>query len=271
MESCFVLVDGVRIHYRRAGVGPALLMVHGLIADGANWALNVPALTGLRTVYALDMMNMGLSERVAGVDAGLVSTADWLGRVMDALGLGEADLVGSSHGGAVCLMFAARHGSRVRSMVLFAPANPFCQKPEPLIRFWNSPAGWVVARLLPFVPRLILDEAHRRVYADPAKAQSCTMEGYRTGLNQASIAHLLRIVNMWWTDMRELQIRLGDAARVRALLIWGDRDGVVSVESGELLAQVLGARLLVFPGVGHLPFAEDAKAANEAMLDWLCG
>ena len=120
LESCFVLVDDVRIHVRRAGAGPALLMVHGLIADSTNWALNVPALTGLRTVYALDLMNMGQSARVAGADAGLAATADWLGRVMDGLGLEKADLVGSSHGGAVCLMFAALHGSRVRSLVLFA-------------------------------------------------------------------------------------------------------------------------------------------------------
>ena len=37
MTSREVNVDGVRIHYAEAGVGPALVLLHGLSASHANW------------------------------------------------------------------------------------------------------------------------------------------------------------------------------------------------------------------------------------------
>ncbi len=268
MESCFVVVDGARVHYWKAGAGPPVVMVHGLVADGASWQLNVPVLTPLRTVYAVDMLNMGFSARVEGAEAGLSATADWLGRVLDALGLGAVDLVGSSHGGAVSLMLAARQPERVRSMVLFSPANPFCQQPRPIIAFWNSWMGSLTAALIPFAPGLARDEAHRRVYADRSAATPFMLEGYHRGLERASVAHLKRIVRHWWADMAKLERGLGEAARVHTLLVWGAQDGVVSVASGMRLREVLGAEWLVLKRVGHLPFVEDAAGSNRALVEW---
>ena len=244
-------------------------MVHGLVADGRSWELNVPAVAAHRTIYALDMRNMGRSARVPDAPASLAQTADWLGRVMTALGVTAADLVGSSHGGAVCLMFAARQPERVRSLVLFAPANPFCQWPRQIIRFWVSPPGRALARTLPVLPRFVLDIAHRRVYADPAKARECTLDGFHRGLDRLSIAHLQRIIGSWWQDMAELEGLLEKVAGRPVLLVWGERDGVVSVRSGLRLREVLGARWVLLRGVGHLPFAEDVEGSNSALTKWL--
>ena len=120
------MVDGVRVHYGTAGRGPALVLVHGLVGSVANWRRNVDELSKYATVYAVDMANMGQSQRVAGLDASMAATADRLAGFMAALGLERADIAGHSHGGAVAMMFAARHPERVRSLILFAPANPFC-------------------------------------------------------------------------------------------------------------------------------------------------
>ena len=269
MESCFVSVDSVPIHYWRAGTGPALLMIHGLVADGRNWELNVPALAPLRTVYAIDMINMGQSAGGANAEARLAPTADWLARLMDALGLAEADLVGSSHGGAVCLMFAGRHPFRVRSLALFAPANPYCRNAAIPVRFWNSAIGRVAARLIPILPAFASDLAHKRVYGDPGKARECTLAGYRAGLKWPSIAHLLRIVETWWADMSELELMLPTAAGVPTLLIWGERDAIVSPASGQRLGAELDARLVLISGAGHLPFVEAVEESNGALTKWL--
>jgi pimeloyl-ACP methyl ester carboxylesterase len=58
-------------------------------------------------------------------------------------------------------------------------------------------------------------------------------------------------------------------ASLPTLLIWGDRDRAVGVRSGERLAELLGARLLVIPGAGHLPFAETPEVCNKAVREWL--
>ena len=70
-EEATVLVEGVRVHYTRAGSGPALVLVHGIVGSGRNWDRNIEFLSRFRTVYAIDMANMGTSERVKGLDASL--------------------------------------------------------------------------------------------------------------------------------------------------------------------------------------------------------
>jgi 4,5:9,10-diseco-3-hydroxy-5,9,17-trioxoandrosta-1(10),2-diene-4-oate hydrolase len=136
-----VVAAGVRVHYQRAGSGPALVLVHGLVGSSRNWDQNVQFLSRDATVYALDLANMGESERVAGLDAGLEATADRVAQFMDALGIEAADIAGHSHGGAVVMMLAARHPERVRRLVLFAPANPFCELGRGLIQFYNTRMG----------------------------------------------------------------------------------------------------------------------------------
>ncbi len=269
MESCYATVDGVPVHYVRTGSGPPVVLVHGLIADHRNWVLNMPALSEHRTVYAIDMLNMGRSGRVAAAEASLAASADWLARLLDALAIDAADLVGSSHGGAVCLMLAVRNPERVRSLILFDPANPFCQQARLPIRFWTSPSGNAFARLLPHLPRFAADFAHRRAYGDPRKALPELLEGYLDGLNRTSIDHVLRITASWWADMAELERGLPALQQTPILLAWGDRDRIVSLASAARLQQATGASLQIFTGVGHLPFAEAPDEANQLMIGWL--
>ncbi len=68
-EEAFVLVDGKRVHYRRAGSGRALLLLHGLVGSSLNWRQNIGSLAQDSEVYALDLFNMGESDRIPGLDA----------------------------------------------------------------------------------------------------------------------------------------------------------------------------------------------------------
>src|SRR5438309_12085420 len=91
IEEAFVLVQGAKIHYQRAGTGRPLLLLHGLVGSAKNWRRNISFLSRDSTVYAIDHFNMGESERVPGLNAGLEATADRLAAFMEALGLEEAD------------------------------------------------------------------------------------------------------------------------------------------------------------------------------------
>ena len=264
-----VLVGGVRVHATRAGSGPALVLVHGLVGSARNWDPNMEALASCRTVYAIDLANMGTSERVPGLDPSLEASADRLAALIDALGVGSADVAGHSHGGAIAMMLAARHPEKVRKLVLFAPANPYCEMSRGLLAFYNSRLGSFVARLIPAMPRRLHGIAHKRMYGDPSRASEAALDGYTQGLNRESIEHILGITRSWWADMALLRSRLKELAGRPVLLIWGDRDFAVGLPSGRRLAEKLGARLMVLPGVGHLPFAEMPDVCNEAVGTWL--
>jgi 4,5:9,10-diseco-3-hydroxy-5,9,17-trioxoandrosta-1(10),2-diene-4-oate hydrolase len=255
----FVVVDGARVHYQRAGSGRPLLLLHGLVGSAKNWRQNISFLSRDSDVYAVDLFNMGESDRVPGLNAGLEATADRLADYMDALGLEEADVAAHSHGGAVAMMFAARHPERVRRLILFAPANPFCDLGHQLIRFYQTRFGIWFARKTPFLPRILKATALSRMYGDPSRVTAGALEGYIEGLDvPGTMDHVLQIVQRWFVDMGLLRSALERLVAKPTLLIWGDRDRLLPQSS-----------LMVLPGVGHVAFEEMPEICNKAMRDWL--
>jgi 4,5:9,10-diseco-3-hydroxy-5,9,17-trioxoandrosta-1(10),2-diene-4-oate hydrolase len=271
IEEAFVLVGGLKVHYQRAGTGRPLLLLHGLVGSARNWRQNIRFLARNSSVYAVDLFNMGRSDRVPGLDAGLEATADRLAACMDALGLAEADIAGHSHGGAVAMMFAARHPDRVRSLILFAPANPFCNLGHPLVRFYRTRVGIWFARQIPFLPRMLKASALSSMYGDPSRVTPGSLEGYIDGLHvPGTIDHVLQIIGRWFVDMGLLRSVLPGLIAKPTLLIWGDRDRAVGLPSGRELQRTLPkSRLLVIPGAGHIAFEEVPDICNKAMRNWL--
>lgn len=271
VEDVFVQVNGMRVHLQRSGDGPPLLLLHGIVGSAQNWQPNISFLSQHATVYAIDLLNMGESERVAGLDAGLEATADGLAGLLDALGLPEADVAGHSHGGAVAMMLAARHPDRVGKLILFAPANPFCDFGHQLIRFYQTGFGRWFARQIPMLPRGLKAIALSRMYGDPSRIADGTLDGYIDGLQiPGTVDHILGILQGWFDDMLALRSALAGLADRPTLLIWGDHDHTVGLNSAYRLQQVLmRSKLVIMPGVGHIPFAEMPDECNRAMRDWL--
>jgi pimeloyl-ACP methyl ester carboxylesterase len=271
IEGEYVSVNGVRLHYHRAGSGRPLLLLHGLVGSAGNWRQNIGFLARHATVYAVDLLNMGQSERVQGLDASLEATADRVAACMDTLRLDEADVAGHSHGGAVAMMLAARHPERVRRLILFAPANPYCDLGRQLIGFYQTPVGVWLARQIPWLPRMLKKTALSRMYGDPGRVPEDALEGYTAGLRvPGTIEHVLNVIRGWYADMGQLREVLTDLAEKPTLLIWGDRDRAVCLDSARELQRTLRrSRLVVLPGVGHIPFEEMPEACNDAMRDWL--
>ncbi len=273
IEERFISVDGAAVHLLVAGTGQPLLLLHGLIGSGQTWRQNISFLAKDASVYAVDLFNMGKSERVPGLDAGLEATADRIAALMDALDLPKADVAAHSHGGAIAMMLAARHPDRVRKLILFAPANPFCKSRSLVIRFFKTRPGIWLARRVPLLPRRIHAKALGRMYGDPSRVAEGTLEGYTEGLEiPGTMDHVLEILRGWFDDMRLLRSVLGQLAEKPTLLIWGDRDRAVNLSSAHRLQRTLTqSELLVIQGAGHLPFEEMPEMCNHAMRDWLIG
>ncbi|HEY0263657.1 MAG TPA: alpha/beta fold hydrolase [Granulicella sp.] len=271
MDDIFVSVNGVRVHVQRSGDGPPLLLLHGLVGSARNWDPNIGFLSEHATVYAIDLFNMGESDRVAGLDSSLEATADRLVLLLDELGLARADVAGHSHGGALSMMLAARHPERVGKLILFAPANPFCDFGHQLIRFYTSPFGRWFAHQIPIMPRTLKAIALSRMYGDPSRIAKGTLDGYIDGLEvPGTIDHILSIVGQWFDDMASLRAALARLAEKPTLLIWGDRDRTVGLNSARRLQEILTkSKLCIIPGVGHIPFAEMPEQCNQAMGEWL--
>lgn len=272
-EEGFVTVKGARVHYERAGSGYPLVLLHGLVGSARNWRSNIAFLARYANVFALDLCNMGESDRVPGLDTSLEATADRVAIAMEALGLREADIAGHSHGGAVAMMLAARNPGMVRKLILFAPANPYCDLGRHLIRFYQTRFGIWLARQIPFLPRMLKAVALGRMYGDPKRVTDQALDGYISGLDvPGTVDHILGIVRGWSRDMSQLRGVMAQLAEKPTLMIWGDRDRAVGLASARQLARALKrSSLVVLPGVGHIAFEEMPDLCNRAMSEWLAG
>ena len=270
-EEAFVDVSGARVYYLRAGSGTPMLLIHGLLGSSRNWRNNIDALAQHATVYAIDLVNMGKSERVEGLDPGLRAAANRVVAVMNALKIPEADFVAHSHGGAVALMLAALHPRRVRRLILFAPANPYCRSGDQIVRTYSTPWGGLLARLLPYSPKPILRFALGDLYGGPRHVvDSCLHEIADVLRNPYSLRHVLCIVRCWFRERAKLKAALRRIKKIPTLLMWGDRDRTVTLGSGVKLHRKLsGSELIVLPGGGHAVFEETPEQANRIVLEWL--
>lgn len=109
--------DRVRIHYRRLGRGPGLVLLHGYPQTGHMWRKVLPALAERFTVVAPDLRGYGDSDRpAAGYDKRTMA-AD-VADVITALGIGPVVLVGHDRGGRVAHRFALDHPALLARLVI---------------------------------------------------------------------------------------------------------------------------------------------------------
>lgn len=165
------------------------------------------------------------------------------------------------------MALAARAPQRVKTLILVAPMNPWSRTSDQLIRFYQTPAGRLFARMVPYFPRGLQRRQFSAVYGDAARVPAGTFEGYAPSWRvPGTTAHAMEIVRGWRGDMELLESCVS-RLNMPVLLIGGDRDPVVSPASVRTLARKIPqARLRVIPGAGHLCYEEFPEAFN-AMVE----
>jgi len=110
-------VNGLTLYYEEHGSGEPLVLLHGGIGAGAMFEAIMPALSAGRRVITVDLQGHG---GTADVDRPLrpETMADDVAALIEHLGIGRADVMGYSLGGAVALRTAIQHPGRVRRLVL---------------------------------------------------------------------------------------------------------------------------------------------------------
>jgi len=104
------------LHCKRYGAGEPLLVLHGLFGCWDNWHPVAKSLAQRFCVCVPDLRNHGRSFHSPRFDYDAM--ADDVQRLMDALAIDRAVLIGHSMGGKVALRFAALHPERVVRLVV---------------------------------------------------------------------------------------------------------------------------------------------------------
>ncbi len=273
VDSRFVNVNGLQVHYKESGEGqPVVILLHGFGASVFSWREVLDPLGEGARVIAYDRPAFGLTQRpMPGEWSGespysLESQVSLLTGLMDALGVEKAVLVGNSAGGTVALQTALSAPQRVAGLVLvdaavysegsrFGRMGPLLNSPQ--LNRW----GPVFARSIAGEPG---DVFIRSAWHDPSRLTPEILEGYRKPLRAENWDRALwELTKASGTHV--LAGRLGEL-NLPVLVVTGDDDQIVPTAGGLGLAEEIpGAGLAVFPACGHVPQEECPRAFLEAV------
>jgi pimeloyl-ACP methyl ester carboxylesterase len=247
-----VRVRGARISCLTAGHGPRhAILIHGLGGAKSSFYETVAALSPDHTVHAIDLPGFGSSSKPLGsYDPGFF--ARHVLRLMDAMAIDRADLVGNSMGGRVALEVGLQAPGRVRTLSLLAPSMARVLRPElgalPAVfrarqvrdGFWRMIAR--PDRIDPALGDIAADE-FLRTHRSPAARVAFYAAARQIYLEAPDGAH------GFWTRLGQL--------RPPALFVWGEEDPIVPAGFSRHVATVLPeATQAILPECGHVPQIE---------------
>ena len=267
LESKFVTVDGVRLHYQETGSGPAVLCIHGAgpgASSESNFRLNVGPLSKRFRVILYDMPQYGKSDKVVLTEPRLKYNARILDGFMAAVGVDRACVIGNSMGGQVALKLALDFPARVeRLAIIGSGATTPIFSPHPvegvkMIARYYKGEGPTKEKLRELLQTIVYDssfltedvlEERFRASTDPE-----TVELFARRQGELPRENL-------GPDLPNLKAKL--------LVIWGLDDRFGALDVGVQITRLApDAQMHIFPKCGHWAQVEHADAFNRLVGDF---
>jgi pyruvate dehydrogenase E2 component (dihydrolipoamide acetyltransferase) len=251
---------GRKISYAGVGAdGDVVLFIHGYGGDRNSWLFLQEPLAARYRVYALDLPGHGTSAKDVG-DGSIGVLADAVAAVLDAVGAGQAHLVGHSLGGAVALAVTARDPQRIASLTLIAPAGFGSEINASYLRGFAD--AQTRRELKPLLGQLFADDdlVTRQVVDDLLAYKR--LDGVDAALH--TLLGALLDGDAQRADSAASVTAIGGA--VPMTVIWGRADRIVPATQAE---SVDGAVRRLIDGAGHMAHMErpaEVQAAIEETI-----
>jgi 3-oxoadipate enol-lactonase len=253
-----VEANGTTIAFAQSGQGAPILLLHGAEADHSMFDAFAPLLAAHFTVVAYDQRDSG-DTRNPAMPYGLAELADDAAALIAALGYERAHIFGTSLGGAIAQVLAARHPGCVDRLVLsstFRAGTP---------------------------PLAINPEVFPKLAALRARLPGTAPEIARYFFPDDFIARRPEVIEIFRGDRRDeaqKQRRAGILARpvevglgaiaAPTLVLAGAEDRLIPPAHSLSLARQIGnARTTSLPGLGHVGTIQDPEAVAREMLAFL--
>lgn len=264
-ESEFIKVNGHNIHFTKKGQGEPLILVHGFAGSTYTWRKIIPLLADNYTVYALDLLGFGLSDKPPRGHYDMRSQGNLIIGFMDALQLSSATLAGHSMGGVVVGCAALAAPSKVDKLVLIEPG--FYTRGTPaFLKYVFFPLDRIMARQ--FYSKKVRTKFLQGSFYNKSLVTDEVLEAYmvptRTPNAVEALARMMTSVGSQKYD--DITVNISQPT----LLVWGQRQaGVVDRETTRIKSEIQGCRLVSIKECGHYVQEERPRELIKTMIDFL--
>ncbi|KAK1568979.1 hypothetical protein Q3G72_031196 [Acer saccharum] len=270
---------------------PHLLLVHGFGASIPHWRRNISTLSKYYTVYAIDLVGFGASDKPAGFSYTMEAWAELILDFLDEVVGKPTVLIGNSVGSLACVIAASEEKSSktllVQGLVLLNCSGGMNNKA--IVDDWRIklllPLLWFIDFLLKqrVIASAIFDLVKQRdtlnnillsVYGNKESVDEVLIQIISEPANDegALDAFVSIITGPPGPNPVQLMPRISS---LPVLVLWGDQDtftpldGPVGKYFSSLPAQNSNVKLFVLEGVGHCPHDDRPDLVHQKLLPWL--
>ena len=271
LPSQFVLIDGVKAHFRDEGPRDdpePLILLHGTSSSLHTWDGWTQALKANHRVIRVDLPGFGLTGPTVDGDYRMQVYSHFVASLMDALQVKRAVLVGNSLGGFVAWKTAVDYPKRVSKLVLVDAAGYSTTATSVPLGFKIAQIPMLSGLMGHVLPRSVIESSLRNVYADPSKINAELVDRYyelalRAGNRQALAARFSQ------NKPGEFETQIKDIKQP-TLIIWGGQDRLIPPDNAKRFHRdIAKSRLVMFDKLGHVGHEEDPASTVAAAHDFL--
>lgn len=250
------------VAWTELGEGEPIILLHGIPTWSFLYNEVVGPLSRHARVIAPDFLGHGYSDKRDFFDRSLLAQTDMIIRLMDHLGIAQADFVGHDTGGGVSLIMAIHHAERVRRLVLTNVVAYDSWPIDDMIALgnpnWRSKSPREVAE---FLASGLPDGLFNRDRLTPAFREGIVAP-YSDEEGKISIIRNASALN---TNHTTMLIEKHGMIKAPTLCLWGVHDPWQTIRDGERLAQEIpNARLLRVDNASHwIPHDTPQRFAEE--------
>lgn len=275
---------GHKIHYVKEGEGLPIVLVHGFGASAFHWRYNIPELAKRHTVYAVDLLGFGWSEKALVEYDAMI----WKDQVIDFLKevvKEPAIIVGNSLGGFTALATAAALPEQVVGLVLLNSAGQFGDTITETKQSEETTFQKVILKPLKeafqrvFLGLLFwqakqpsrIQSVLKSVYINPSNVDDYLVDSITAPASDPNAGEVYyRLMSRFMSNQRKYTLNsLLSQLSCPLLLLWGDLDPWVGPTKAIRIKEFYPNTTLVNLQAGHCPHDEVPELVNEALLKWL--
>ena len=272
-----IKIDGATtLHYATSGAGEPILLIPGLGLDHSYYRFGIPLLSRHLQVLAVDPRGIGRSTK-SPPPYTVEAWADDFAVMIDKLAFGPIHVLGSSLGGSIALALAQRHPGKLKSLIVVGGFSELDRATELNFRLRlrlieklgmsdevaDYMGLWTLTRKF-----INSDAGFATMRANQANIRANSAQSY-----SAFVEALLKWGRCQPGQEREPKFTaLLDSIKTPTLVVTSDNDHLIPKELSDLIAaRIAGAKLVVMPGAGHIPFMEQPEEVVRIVLEFLAG